>query len=51
MTVAIGNATDADLDALIKLNALVQRLHAESYPADFKLLTDEGEIRDFFDPG
>jgi diamine N-acetyltransferase len=47
MTVTIRNAVDADLDALIKLNAQVQRLHAQVYPADFKSLTDEGEVRDF----
>jgi ribosomal protein S18 acetylase RimI-like enzyme len=47
MTVTIRNAVDADLDALIRLNAQVQRLHAEVYPADFKSLTDAGEVRDF----
>ena len=47
MTVIIRNAVDADLDALIKLNAQVQRLHAQLYPADFKSLTDEREVRDF----
>jgi ribosomal protein S18 acetylase RimI-like enzyme len=47
MTVTIRNAVDADLDALIRLNAQVQRLHAQVYPADFKSLTDEGEVRDF----
>jgi ribosomal protein S18 acetylase RimI-like enzyme len=47
MTVTIRDAVDADLDPLIRLNAQVQRLHAQVYPADFKLLTDEGEVRDF----
>jgi len=47
MTVTIRNAVDADLDALIRLNAQVQKLHAQVYPADFKSLTDEGEVRDF----
>jgi hypothetical protein len=46
MTVTIRNAVDADLDALIRLNAQVQELHAQVYPADFKSLTDEGEVRD-----
>src|ERR1700683_5203132 len=48
MTVTIRTAVHADLDALIRLNAQVQRLHAQAYPADFKSLTDEGEVRDFF---
>ena len=48
MTVTIRNAVDADLGALTRLNAQVQRLHAQVYPADFKSLTDEGEVRDFF---
>ncbi len=48
MIVAIRYATDADLDAIVRLNAYVQRLHAHSYPADFKLLTDEGEVRNVF---
>lgn len=47
MTIAIRNATDADLGALIRLNAQVQRVHAETYPADFKSITDEGEVRLF----
>jgi diamine N-acetyltransferase len=47
MTVTTRNAVDADLDALIRLNAQVQELHAHVYPADFKSLTDEGEVRDF----
>jgi ribosomal protein S18 acetylase RimI-like enzyme len=48
MTVTIRNAVDADLGALIRLNAQVQRLHAQVYPADFKSSTDEGEVREFF---
>jgi ribosomal protein S18 acetylase RimI-like enzyme len=48
MTVTIRNADDVDLDALIRLNPQVQRLHAQVYPADFKSLTGEGEVRDFF---
>jgi ribosomal protein S18 acetylase RimI-like enzyme len=47
MTITIRNAVDADLDALIRLNAQMQRLHARAYPADFKSLTDEGEVREF----
>jgi ribosomal protein S18 acetylase RimI-like enzyme len=47
MTVTIRNAVDADLDPLIGLNAQVQELHAQVYPAGFKSLTDEGEVRDF----
>jgi len=47
MTITIRNAVDADLDALIRLNAQVQRLHTQVYPADFKSLTDEGEVREF----
>jgi shikimate dehydrogenase len=47
MAVTIRNAVDADLDALISLNAQLQRLHAQVYPTDFKSLTDEGDVRDF----
>jgi ribosomal protein S18 acetylase RimI-like enzyme len=47
MTVTIRNAVDADLGALIRLHAQVQRLHAQVYPADFKSSTDEGEVRNF----
>jgi ribosomal protein S18 acetylase RimI-like enzyme len=47
MTVTIRNAVDADLDSLIRLSAQVQELHAQVYPADFKSLTDEREVRDF----
>jgi ribosomal protein S18 acetylase RimI-like enzyme len=47
MTVTIRNAVDADLGALIRLNAQMQRLHAQFYPADFKSVTDEDEVRDF----
>jgi ribosomal protein S18 acetylase RimI-like enzyme len=47
MTVAIRDATDADLDTLITLNAQVQRWHAHSYPADFKSSTEESEVRNF----
>jgi diamine N-acetyltransferase len=48
MAVIVRNAVDADLDPLISLNAQVQSLHAQVYPADFKSLTDEAEVRDFF---
>ena len=47
MTVTFRNAVDADLGALIRLNAQVQTLHAQVHPADFKSITDEGEVRDF----
>ena len=47
MALTIRNAVDADLDALIRLNAQMQRLHAQVYPADFKSRTDGGEVRDF----
>jgi hypothetical protein len=33
MAVTIRNAVDADLDPLIKVNAQVQKLHAQVYPA------------------
>jgi ribosomal protein S18 acetylase RimI-like enzyme len=48
MTVTIRAAFDADLDALIRLNAQAQKLHAQVYPADFRSLTDEGEVGDVF---
>ena len=47
MIVTIRNAADTDLDVLIRLNAQVQSLHEQAYPADFKSSTDEAEVRDF----
>lgn len=42
------HATTADLGELIRLNSVVQRWHAETYPAVFKRGPQPGEARAFF---
>jgi GNAT superfamily N-acetyltransferase len=41
-------ATPEDIDALVRLNAVVQDLHAELYPDEFKAEVDPALIRRFF---
>jgi ribosomal protein S18 acetylase RimI-like enzyme len=48
MQVCIRGATGNDLDALVALNAQVQKLHARLEPSHFRAVTDEAEIRTFF---
>ena len=48
MSKQIRNATVGDLDALIALNAQVQKLHNKLVPSHFRAATDEAEIRTFF---
>jgi ribosomal protein S18 acetylase RimI-like enzyme len=41
-------ATETDLEALVDLNAIVQRVHAEFYPDDFKHIADPLAVAAFF---
>jgi diamine N-acetyltransferase len=41
-------AAEGDLEALITLNAEVQRRHIEQYPQYFKPLTDPTAVKEFF---
>ncbi|HKR86924.1 MAG TPA: GNAT family N-acetyltransferase [Phenylobacterium sp.] len=44
----VRKAARDDLDALVRLNGVVQRLHAELDPAHFRLDVDEAEVGAFF---
>ena len=48
MSVEVRAASEADLDALIQLNRLVQNLHAALYPGDFKSVAEPSAVREFF---
>jgi ribosomal protein S18 acetylase RimI-like enzyme len=48
MAVEVRTASEADLDALIQLNQVVQGLHAELYPDDFSRVTDASAVGAFF---
>ena len=48
MSVKVRAASDEDLDALIQLNQVVQRLHAALYPGDFTHAVDPSAVRTFF---
>ncbi|MCE0499593.1 MAG: GNAT family N-acetyltransferase [Methylacidiphilales bacterium] len=41
-------ATEADLPALMRLNAMVQELHARREPESFKILSDEAACIEWF---
>jgi ribosomal protein S18 acetylase RimI-like enzyme len=45
---SIRSATAADLDALVRLNRVVQSLHATLYPRDFKSDVDSSAVTEFF---
>jgi ribosomal protein S18 acetylase RimI-like enzyme len=42
------SATDTDINAIVGLNAVVQRMHADLYPRDFKSSVDAAQARAFF---
>ena len=44
----VRKAARDDLDALVRLNGVVQKLHAELDPAHFRLDVDEAEVGAFF---
>ena len=48
MTMEVRAASEADFDALVQLNQVVQRLHAALYPSDFKQEVDPCAVRAFF---
>ena len=48
MTMEVRAASEADFDALVQLNRVVQRLHAALYPSDFKQEIDPCAVRAFF---
>jgi ribosomal protein S18 acetylase RimI-like enzyme len=48
MSVEVRAASEADLDALIQLNRVVQNLHAALYPGDFKSVAEPYAVREFF---
>ncbi|CAN7553881.1 N-acetyltransferase family protein [Mesorhizobium sp. LjRoot246] len=48
MSVEVKAASEEDLEALIRLNQVVQDLHAALYPDDFKQATDPLSVRRFF---
>jgi ribosomal protein S18 acetylase RimI-like enzyme len=50
MTIMIREATDADLDALVRLNQIVQSVHAELYPDDFLPTIDADGLRALLAP-
>ena len=48
MPVEVRVASEADFAALIRLNQIVQNLHAELYPGDFKQEVDQSAVTTFF---
>lgn len=48
MPATVRPASEADLDALVRLNDAVQSLHAELYPDEFKEKPDAAALRAFF---
>jgi hypothetical protein len=47
MSVEVRAASEADCAALIRLNQVVQRLHAELYPGDFEREVDPSATMTF----
>ena len=48
MAVNVRTASAADLSVLIRLNQIVQNLHAALYPEDFKEVADPSAVEAFF---
>jgi GNAT superfamily N-acetyltransferase len=48
MPVQVRSAAEADVDALIASNKVVQDLHAAAYPRDFKAVVDRAGMRAWF---
>ncbi len=48
MSMEVRAASEADFDALVQLNQVVQSLHATLYPGDFKQVADPSAVRAFF---
>jgi ribosomal protein S18 acetylase RimI-like enzyme len=47
MGVSVRPALTADLDSLVEMNRVVQGLHAELYPTDFKAVVDPSAVKAF----
>ncbi len=45
MTIVVRVAAEADLDALVQLNQVVQSVHAELYPDDFRATVDADGVK------
>jgi len=50
MTIVVRLATPADLDAIVELNQVVQSVHAELYPEDFRPTAQADGLRDLLAP-
>jgi ribosomal protein S18 acetylase RimI-like enzyme len=48
MSVEVRAASEADLEAVVQLNQMVQNLHSVLYPGDFKQVADRSAVRTFF---
>lgn len=48
MTIQVRSATADDLDALIRLNGQIQKLHADLYPEEFSENRSPGKVSKFF---
>lgn len=48
MSMEVRAASEADLGALVRLNQVVQSLHAALYPSDFKQAPDPSAVTAFF---
>jgi ribosomal protein S18 acetylase RimI-like enzyme len=50
MTIVVRIATDADLETLVRLNQVVQSVHAELYPDDFAAMVDADGLKALLGP-
>ena len=50
MTIVVRVASDADLDTLVRLNQVVQTVHAELYPDDFMATADAQGVKNLLAP-
>jgi hypothetical protein len=50
MTIVVRIATAADLDTLAQLNQVVQKVHAELYPDDFRTTVDAEGLKALLTP-
>jgi ribosomal protein S18 acetylase RimI-like enzyme len=48
MKISVRPALDSDVDTLVRLNAVVQRIHAVLEPGFFKAVPDDAEVAAFF---
>jgi GNAT superfamily N-acetyltransferase len=50
MTIVVRIAAEADLDTLVRLNQVVQSVHAELYPDDFRATADADGLKSLLGP-